>query len=235
MSPATPLEEIVVKLYMHVAACSLSPHILCRELDLPVELVEVDRKTHRTAAGEDFLHLNGNGYVPVLRLDDGRILTEGPAIVQYLAELRPEVGLLAPAGTIERTQTQSWLNFITSELHKPMAMLLNPTYAPVRPALLDLVGKRLDWLSSQLPGPYLMGHQMTVADPYLFVCLNWSPWNGVDLDHWPLLLPFMARVGARPKVQDALRAEGLMPFGGRGIFHAPAAYVAAEAQKQAAP
>jgi len=225
-----------VKLYMHPAACSLSPHIACRELDLPIELVEVDRKTHRTAGGEDFLSINGKGYVPALRLEDGRILTEGPAIVQYLADLRPEVGLLAPAGTIERTQTQSWLNFITSEIHKPMAMLLNPTYAPVRAALLDLVGKRLDWASSQFAGPYLMGEQMTVADPYLFVCLNWSPWNGVDLDRWPLLQSFMARIAARPKVQEALKAEALIPLGDRGIFHAPASYVAAaaEARKRAA-
>jgi glutathione S-transferase len=223
-----------VKLYMHAAACSLSPHIICRELDLPIELVEVDRKTHRTAGGEDFLRINGNGYVPVLRLDDGRTLTEGPAIAQYLADLRPDAGLLPPAGTIARTQVQSWLNFITSELHKPMAILLNPTYAPVRTALLDLVGKRLDWLSSQFSGPYLMGKQMTIADPYLFVCLNWSPWNGVDLDRWPLLPSFMARVATRPKVQAALQAEALIPFGDRGIFHAPASYVGAAARKRAA-
>ena len=224
-----------MKLYMHAAACSLSPHIVCRELDLPIELVEVDRKTHRTGEGEDFLRINGNGYVPVLRLEDGRTLTEGPAIVQYLADLRPDAGLLAPPGTMARTQTQSWLNFITSELHKPMAMLLNPTYAPVRAPLLELVGKRLDWLCSQLAGPYLMGEGMTIADPYLFVCLNWSPWNGVDLQGWPLLQSFMARVAARPKVQAALEEEALVPFGERGIFHAPASYVAAaEARKRAA-
>jgi glutathione S-transferase len=220
---------------MHAAACSLSPHIVCRELDLPIELVEVDRKTHRTGEGEDFLRINGNGYVPVLRLEDGRTLTEGPAIVQYLADLRPDAGLLAPPGTMARTQTQSWLNFITSELHKPMAMLLNPAYAPVRAPLLELVGKRLDWLCSQLAGPYLMGERMTIADPYLFVCLNWSPWNGVDLQGWPLLQSFMARVVARPKVQAALKAEALVPFGEQGIFHAPAGYVAAaEARKRAA-
>jgi glutathione S-transferase len=224
-----------VKLYMHAAACSLSPHIVCRELDLPIELVEVDRKTHRTGEGEDFLRINSNGYVPVLRLEDGRTLTEGPAIVQYLADLRPDAGLLAPPGTMARTQTQSWLNFITSELHKPMAMLLNPAYAPVRAPLLELVGKRLDWLCSQLAGPYLMGERMTIADPYLFVCLNWSPWNGVDLQEWPLLQSFMARVAARPKVQAALKEEALVPFGEQGIFHAPAGYVAAaEARKRAA-
>ena len=224
-----------MKLYMHAAACSLSPHIICRELDLPIELVEVDRKTYRTAGGEDFLRINGNGYVPVLGLEDGRTLTEGPAIVQYLADLRPDAGLLAPPGTMARTQTQSWLSFITSELHKPMAMLLNPTYAPVRAPLLELVGKRLDWLCTQLAGPYLMGERMTIADPYLFVCLNWSPWNGVDLQGWRLLQSFMTRVAARPKVQAALKAEALIPFGDRGIFYAPASYVAAaEARKRAA-
>ena len=135
---AVPKEEIV-KLYMHAAACSLSPHIICRELGLPIELVEVDRKTHLTAEGEDFHRINGNGYVPALRLDDGRTLTEGPAIVQYLADLRPEAGFLPPAGTIERTQVQSWLNLDHLQLHKPMAMSADLTYAPARAALLDLV------------------------------------------------------------------------------------------------
>ena len=103
-----------MKLYMHAAACSLSPHIVCRELGIPVELVEVDRKTHRTRAGEDYLLVNGNGYVPALELDDGEVLTEGPAIVQYLADLRPAAGLLPPEGTMARRQVQSWLNFATT-------------------------------------------------------------------------------------------------------------------------
>jgi glutathione S-transferase len=210
-----------MKLYMHPGACSLSPHIVCRELGLPITLVDVDRKTHRTSAGEDFLRLNGNGYVPVLVQDDGAILREGPAIVQHLAELRPETGLLPKAGTIDRAQIQSWLNFITAELHKPMGMLFQPAYAPAKTALLDLVGKRLDWASAEIAGPYLTGERFTVADAYLFVCLNWSPWIGIDLTRWPALQRFMARVGDRPRVQEALAAEGLAPHGPEGAFYAP--------------
>lgn len=220
-----------MKLYMHAGACSLSPHIVCRELGLPIDLIEVDRQTHKTNSGEDFHRVNGNGYVPVLALDDGQILMEGPATVQYLADLRPEAGLLPKPGTIGRTRVQSWLNFITAELHKPMAMLLQPVYAPAKTALLGHVGKRLDWLSTQLTGPYLTGEQFTIADAYLFVCLNWSPWNGIDVTRWPVLQSFMARVGARPKVQEALKAESLAPHGDQGIFYAP--YAPASASRDA--
>jgi glutathione S-transferase len=218
--------RLAMKLYMHTGACSLSPHIVCRELDLPVDLIAVDRNTHTTADGEDYLRINANGYVPSLTLDNGTTLTEGPASGQYLADLRPEAGLMPEPGTIERAQTQSWLNFITSELHKPMGMLFQPAYAPARDALLALIGKRLDWLSREAVGPYLMGERFTVADAYLFVCLNWSPWNGVDLTRWPTLQQFMERVAARPKVQEALAAEGLVKQGADGIFYAPARAVA---------
>jgi glutathione S-transferase len=210
-----------MRLYMHPGACSLSPHIVIRELGLPVEMIEVDRETHRTSAGEDFLSVNGNGYVPVLRLADGTTLTEGPAIVQYLADLRPDADLLPSAASIERSQVQSWLNFITAELHKPMVMLFQPAYAPARSALLALVGKRIDWLSEQLTGSFLTGERFTVADAYLFVCLNWSPWIGIDLSRWPTLQAFMKRVAARPKVQEALQAEGLGRTEPDGIFYAP--------------
>jgi glutathione S-transferase len=169
-----------MKLYMHAGACSLSPHIVCRELGLPV------------------------------------------AIVQYLADLRPEAGLAPPHGTAARTRLQTWLNFITSELHKPMAMLFDPAMAPVRDALLARIGKRLGWLSREMAGPFLLGDRFTVADAYLFVCLNWSPFNGVDLAQWPTLTAFMARVGARPAVQEALAAEGLVRTGD-GVFFAPGA------------
>jgi glutathione S-transferase len=211
---------MTMKLYMHPGACSLSPHIVCRELGLPVELVAVDRATHRTEDGEDYLRVNGNGYVPALALADGRILTEGPAIVQYLADLCPGAGLLPPPGSVERSRVQSWLNFITAELHKPMVMLMQPAYAPARAALLAVVDKRLDWLAGALAGPYLTGGHFTVADAYLFVCLNWSPWNGVDLARRPALQAFMAQVGGRPQVQAALAAEGLAPLDD-SVFFAP--------------
>jgi glutathione S-transferase len=216
-----------MKLYMHPGACSLSPHIVCRELGLPIELIEIDRQTHRTRSGEDFHHINGNGYVPVLEFADGATLTEGPAIVQYLADLRPGATILPKAGTIERARVQSWLNFITSELHKPMVLLFRPAYAPVRSTLFELVQKRLDWLATQVAGPYLTGEAFTVADAYLFVILNWTPWLEIDLGRSPALQALMARIGARPKVQEALAAEGLAPFGEEHLFYAPAAMVEA--------
>lgn len=216
---------MTMKLYMHPAACSLSPHIVSRELDLPVDVIEVDRKTHETPDGIDYFRINGNGYVPALALENGKTLIEGPAIVQYLADLRPEAGLLPPVGTFERTEAQSWLNFITSELHKPMAMLFHPDYAPAQAALRALVDKRLDWLSSRFVGPYLTGEHFTVADAYLFVCLNWSPWIKIDLARWPVLAAFMARVAARPKVQMALEEEDLVKFGPDELFHGPRALV----------
>ncbi len=212
---------LVMKLYMHAGACSLSPHIVCRELDLPVELVEVDRRTHRTPGGADYLAVNGNGYVPALALDDGAVLIEGPAIVQYLADLRPAAGLAPPSGTLERTRLQTWLNFITSELHKPLAMLMDPAMQPARAPLVAKVARRLDWLVAQLSGPFVMGDRFTVADPYLFVCLNWSPYSKLELDRWPALLEFMRRIGDRPAVRAATAAEGLARPDPAGVFFAP--------------
>lgn len=212
---------LVMKLYMHAGACSLSPHIVCRELDLPVELVEVDRRTHRTPGGADYLAVNGNGYVPALALDDGAVLIEGPAIVQYLADLRPAAGLAPPSGTLDRTRLQTWLNFITSELHKPLAMLMDPAMQPARAPLVAKVTRRLDWLVAQLSGPFLMGDRFTVADPYLFVCLNWSPYSKLELDRWPALLEFMRRIGDRPAVRAATAAEGLAKPDPAGVFFAP--------------
>jgi len=210
-----------MKLYMHTAACSLSPHIVCRELGLPVELVPVERGTHLLPDGSDFTAVNGNGYVPILELADGTRLMEGPAIVQYLADLHPESGLAPRAGTLERTRLQSWLNFIASELHKPMAMHFNPALAPARDGLRAIVVKRLDWLAQQLTGPFLMGERFSVADAYLFVCLNWSQFQKLDLGPWPALVAFMQRVTARPGVQAALAAEGLAASDATGALYAP--------------
>jgi glutathione S-transferase len=205
-----------VKLYMHTAACSLSPHIVCRELGLDVELIAVDRATHRTADGDDYLAINGNGYVPLLELEDGTRLMEGPAIVQYLADLKPEAGLVPPAGTLDRVRLQSWLNFISTELHKPLAMQFH--FAASREQLAALVTRRLTWLSDQLATPYLMGTHFTVADAYLFVCLNWTQFLKFDLSPWPKLVDLMRRVAARPAVQQALAAEGLIPRDQGGAY-----------------
>jgi glutathione S-transferase len=207
-----------MKLYFHTAACSLSPHIVCRELGFDVELVPVDRNTHRTADGRDYLEVNGNGYVPLLELADGTRLMEGPAIVQYLADQKPEAGLVPPAGTLERVRLQSWLNFIATELHKPLAMRFLPQYAASKDAVTALVTKRLTWLSGALTGPYLMGERYSVADAYLFVCLNWTHFQKFDLSPWPALTDLMRRVAARPAVQQALAAEGLVPRDDDGFY-----------------
>jgi glutathione S-transferase len=207
-----------MKLYMHTAACSLSPHIVCRVLGLDVELIAVDRASHRTSDGRDYLKINGNGYVPMLELDDGTRLMEGPAIVQYLADQKPEAGLVPPAGSTERARLQGWLNFISTELHKPLAMQYYPEYAGVRDALRAHVVKRFTWLSEQLTGDHLMGERFSVADAYLFVCLNWTQFLKIDLSPWPNLTDLKRRVAARPAARAALSAEGLVPSDSGGAY-----------------
>ena len=201
-----------MKLYYSAGACSLSPHIAFREAGLPVTLVKANTKTHQLDDGTDFYTINPRGYVPVLELDDGERLTEGPAIVQYLADRNPASGLAPAAGTIERYRLQEWLNFITSELHKQFSPLFAAnTPAEYKEILKEKIGKRLDWLSGELKAKdYLMGKQFTVADGYLYTILRWTGFVGIDLAKWPVLATYEARVAARPKVQEALIAEGLV-------------------------
>jgi glutathione S-transferase len=150
--------------------------------------------------------------VPALQLDDGQVLTEGPAIVQYLADQAPASRLAPANGTFERYRLQEWLNFITSEIHKQFSPLFDPTASDeLKQRQRDKLAGRFDWLNEQLAGKdYLMGKQFTVADAYLFTTVNWSQWTGIDLAKWPVLSDYMKRVSARPKVQEALRAEGLV-------------------------
>lgn len=201
-----------MKLYYSPAACSLSPHIVLREAGLKFELEKVDTKTKRTASGADYLELNGKGYVPLLELDDGRRLTEGPVIAQYIADLKPESGLAPANGTWERYQVQEWLNFVTSELHKQFSPLFRPDVADeVKKYARANLAKRAEWLGKQLEGrTYLVGERFTIADSYLFVVLNWARFTDVDLTPWPVIGKFLERVAARPKVQEALKAEGLV-------------------------
>jgi glutathione S-transferase len=201
-----------MKLYYSPAACSLSPHIVLREAGLEFELEKVDTKTKRTASGADYLALNGKGYVPLLELDDGRRLTEGPVIAQYIADLKPESGLAPANGTWERYQVQEWLNFVTSELHKQFSPLFRPDVADeVKKYARANLAKRAEWLGKQLEGrTYLVGERFTIADSYLFVVLNWARFTDVDLTPWPVIGKFLERVAARPKVQEALKAEGLV-------------------------
>jgi glutathione S-transferase len=200
-----------MKLYYSPGACSLSPHIVAREAGIAVDLVKVDLKARKLEDGADYAQINGKGYVPALALDDGALLTEGPAIVQYLADLRPDAGLAPANGTIERYRLQEWLNFLTSEIHKSFSPLFNPAAAEGwKQAARENVARRFDWIVERLgPGAYLTGARFTVADAYLFTLLNWCQWTGIDLGRWPALQAYHARVAARPKVQEALRAEGL--------------------------
>ena len=200
-----------MKLYYAPGACSLSPHIVARELGLPIELKKVNNKDKTVEGGGDYWKVNGRGYVPALELDNGQTLTEGPAIVQYLADLRPEAGLAPKAGSFERYRLQEWLNFLTSEIHKSFSPLFKPnTPEEYKKIAKENLAGRFDWLDKQLAGKeYLMG-AFSVADAYLFVLLNWTGFQNIDLKRWPNLAAFHARVGARPKVQEALQAEGLL-------------------------
>lgn len=201
-----------MKLFYTPGACSLSPHIALREAELPHTLVKVDLKNRTLESGGDFSSVNGKGYVPALQLDSGDILTEGPAIVQYIADQKPSAGLAPAAGTIERYKLLEWLNFITSELHKGMGSMFNPAQTPEwREAATATLSKRLDWLSKQLAGKqYLMGDRFNVADGYLFTVLGWANLVKFDLSNWPVIQDYAARVGARPKVVEAMKAEGLI-------------------------
>jgi glutathione S-transferase len=201
-----------MKLYYFAGACSLSPHIVLLEAGLPFTMVKVDSKTKKTETGADYLAVNSKGAVPALQFDDGRVLTEGPAIVQYLADQKPESGLAPRAGTFERYQLMEILNFITSEVHKGFSPLFNPATLPeVRESSIATLSKKFDWLTGFLgKKPFLLGNTFTVADAYLFTVLNWTGHVKIDLNKWPVLAAFQARVAQRPKVQEAMRAEGLL-------------------------
>lgn len=198
-----------MKLYYAPRTCSLSPHIVLRELGLPFELVKVDNKTRRTADGRDFLAINPKGYVAALELEDGQVLTEGPAIVQYLADLKPDAGLAPPPGSWQRVRLQEWLNFITSEIHAGSAPLFSEALGEDAKAIFRIkLFKRLDLLEATLgTQAFLMGDDFGVADAYLFTVLGWLRFFSIDLGRWPALAGYARRIGERPAVREALRAE----------------------------
>lgn len=200
-----------MKLYFSPGACSLSPHIALRETDQPFDLVQVDTKTKKTKAGEDFLSVNPKGMVPVLVLDNGEVLTEGPAIVQYIADKKPN-GLIPAAGSAERYRVLEWLNYITSEIHKAFTPLFKPdTPEDYKTISKSNLATRFGFLDGKLAGQqFLTGDKFTVADAYLFTVVNWSKFHNIDVAKWPNLKAFMDRVSARPKVQEAMQAEGLL-------------------------
>ena len=202
-----------MKLYYSPGACSLSPHIVAREAGIAVDLKKVDLKTKTLAdGGASYTAVNAKGYVPALGLDDGSMLTEGPAIVQYLADQKPDSGLAPKSGTTDRLRLQEWLNFISSELHKAMGTFFNPKATTEwKDAVTERLGVRMDYLAKELAGKqYLMGDKFSVADAYLFTILNWAPMVKFDMSRWPAVTEYYKRVGARPKVQETLKAEGLL-------------------------
>ena len=201
-----------MKLYYAPGTCSLSPHIALRESGLKFDLEKVDLKTKKTETGKDYSTVSPNGYVPALEIAPGDILTEGPAIVQYIADQAPTAKLAPANGTRERYTLQSWLNFIGTEIHKGFGALFNPaTPDDYKSVVKTLLGKRFTNVDKHLTGnDYLMGNSFSVADAYLFVTSGWSPHVGIDLAQWPALSRFRDRVAARPAVQAALKAEGLL-------------------------
>lgn len=201
-----------MKLYFSPGACSLSPHIVALEAGLACEMVRTSTKTHQLDDGTDFYRINPLGYVPFLVLDDGQTLREGPVIVQYLADQVPDKQLLPAPGSMERYRVLEWLNFIGTELHKSFGPLFKPdTPDSYKPSVRQALRSRFAWVEQQLAGKdYLMGSPFTVADAYLFTVSNWAKFVGLDLSDLPLLQAYLTRVGSRPAVQAALRAEGLL-------------------------
>ena len=200
-----------MKLYYMPGACSLSPHIVALETGIPLQLVKVDGNTKRTENGDDFLQINPKGYVPTLLLDSGELLTEGPAIVQYLADQKPESALAAPNGTLPRYHLQEMLGYINSELHKTYSPLFKPdTPEATRAERKEYLLRRYQLLEGVLARQsFLLGEHFTVADAYLFTITNWARHVELDLSGFPALLAFQKRVAERPAVQEALEAEGL--------------------------
>jgi glutathione S-transferase len=199
-----------MKLFFAPGACSLSPHIALREAGIDFELERVDSKTGRTASGAVYKEINPKGYIPALQLDNGEVLTEGPAIVQYIADLAPNRDLAPVSGSFSRARLQEWLNFICSELHKSFSLLFRPTPQETKQVVRAQLSRWFAWLNDELAQrPYLMDDGFTVADGYLFVILRWGAFVELPLDPWPHLQAFQARIRERPAVQAALKAEGL--------------------------
>ena len=201
-----------MKLYFSPGACSLSPHIILHETGLPFTTEKVDLSNKTTASGADYASINPKGYVPALVTDDGVLLTEGPAIVQYLADQVPEKNLAPAIGSIERYQMMSWLNFIGTEIHKNYSPLFNPAGSDEsKESAKASLTKRYGYVERMLQGhDYLLGSQFSLADVYLFVVTNWAGFLKFDMSAFPNIAAFQKRIGSRPAVQQALKAEGLI-------------------------
>ena len=201
-----------MKLYYSPGSCSLSPHIALREAGLAFEPVLASIKSHQLQDGTDYYGINPLGYVPMLELDDGTRLREGPAIVQYIADQVPTKNLAPANGTLPRYRLQEWLTFIGTEVHKQFSPLFNSAMPEeVKKMQRDKLASRFQWIDAQLKGKqYLMGDNFSVADGYLFTVTNWAKSTMIDLAVYPNLVAYRERVAARPAVQEAMKAEGLL-------------------------
>lgn len=198
-----------MKLFYAPGACSLSPHIVALEAGLDIELCKVDLKEHKTEGGADFYDFNPKGCVPTLQLEGGELLTEGPAIVLFMAEQKPDAGLAPEIGSLDRYRTYEWLNFISTELHKAFAPLFGDISEAEKEAAKKRIRKRFDYVESRLDSDYLLGDRFSVADAYLFTIASWLKNFDIDASDWPRLQAFQKRMAERPAVQQALREEGL--------------------------
>lgn len=198
-----------MKLYYMPGACSFAPHIILHEAGFKHTVDKLDRSTRKTASGEDYNDINPKGYVPALRLDDGQVLTEAAVILQYLADQKPESGLAPPAGTMARYRLMEWLHFISTEIHKVFSPLFKPDITPAaREAQITQLARRFDHVEQRLrEKPFLMGDNFTVADAYLFTVVSWAKPLNIDLQRWPKIGDYLARVGGRPAVQAAREME----------------------------
>lgn len=200
-------------LYFAPGACSLSPHIALKEAGLSFTAEQVDLKTKQLKSGGDFLKINPKGQVPSLKLPNGEILTEGPALVQWIADQAPQAHLAPANGTLARYRLQEWLNYVSTEIHKGFSPLFNPATPDAYKAIVkDNLAKKFATLNAHFgQHKFLMGDSFSVADGYCFTCVNWANFTGIDLSPYPNLQAFMARVAGRPKVHEAMKAEGLVP------------------------
>ncbi len=200
-----------MKLFYMPGACSLAPHIVANEAGIDLDLVKVDGKSKKTEQDQDYLATNPNGYVPTLVLDDGETLTEASVVVQYLADRKPETGLMPPAGDIARYKVKQWLTFVATELHKSFSIFFKPNSTEDMKAInREHLARRLTFVDKSLNGrSFLTGETFTVADAYLWTILGWAKYTGIDLAGYPNVQRFLGAVASRPAVQKSLRAEGL--------------------------
>jgi glutathione S-transferase len=200
-----------MKLYYMQAACSFAPHIIIRELGVPFTLVRFDAKTLKLEDGRRIEEVNEKGFVPVLELDDGQRITEVAVILQYLADQKPELGLIPPAGTLPRYRVLEWLNYTATELHKAYWPLFHDGADIERSKAKEKLERNFAWVEAKLGDkPFLMGEQFTVADAYLLTVINWMRAGGLDPNKWPKLKTYRSRLRDRPSVHAALAAEGLL-------------------------